>query len=145
MLAIDISVEHVRGDTHRHHHLDYHPISMNHGEVNYHDYLDGTIYDDIKSLKRGTRISALTVKIHDVITQMRNYQILNGPYNPNLRTWNYILRNMKKKINYSISIKADESFTCNCPAFINKPEVPCKHIIIVALVKNHEIKIGELI
>ena len=144
-MDIPVSVEHIRGETHRHHHFDFHARSMQHGDIIYHEYLDGIIYDDITKLKRGTKISALAIKMHDVITQFSKYQLLNGPYNPNSKTWNYVLRNIKKRVNYSISIKEDKTFSCNCPAYSNNISIPCKHVIIVALMKNHEIDTREIV
>jgi len=144
-MNIPVSIEHIRGDTHRHHHFDFHAQSMKHGETDYHSYLDGVVYDDITKLKRNTSLNRLVVKMHDVITQFSRYQLFNGPYSPNDQTWNYVLRNTKKRINYSVSIKADQTFSCNCPAYANNILIPCKHIIIVALMKNHEINVKEII
>jgi len=95
-MSIPVSIEHIRGETHRHHNFDFHAINMNHGDINYHAYLDGIVYDDIKKLKKTTKIGRVVTKIHDVITQISNYQVMNGPYNPDSQTWNYILRNIKK-------------------------------------------------
>lgn len=143
-MSIPVSVEHIRGETHRHHNFDFHSISMKHKE-DYHKHLDGLVYDDIKCLKKDTKISRLVHKMHDVITQLSGYQIYNGLYNPNPSTWNYVVRNIKKRVNYSVSIKGDKTFSCSCPAYSNNIVVPCKHIIIVALIKNHEINIEEII
>ena len=142
-MSMQFSTEYIRGHLHRHHSFDYHSIEMVHGETPYHDFLDGLVYEDIKKIPRGTKISSLVLRIHDVITQMHNYQLFYGPYCPDTQTWNYIIRNLKRKLNYSVSIKKDKSFSCNCPAYINSSEIPCKHIIIAALIKKHEIDLGE--
>jgi len=139
-MSIQFSIEHIRGKTHRHHDYDYHDRTMLHSAP-YHDFLDGMVYDDIKKIPQGTKISSLVLRIHDIITQLDNYQLLNGPYVPNTQTWNYVIRNLKKKLNYSVSIKKDKTFSCTCPAYINNSELPCKHIIIAALIKKHEIDI----
>lgn len=142
MIKTKWSVEYIRGKTHRHHNLDYHSIAMGHGIDNpLHSFLSGKVYETIKGIKRGTKLSSLVLKIHDVITQIDNYEIIHGPFKAGEQAWLYTVRNTAKKRNYAVSIRKDKSFSCTCPAYINNTCSPCKHIILAAITKGHEVDI----
>jgi hypothetical protein len=135
------STEYRRGDLHRHHHFDYHAVVIHHVE-DYHSCISDTVYENIELIHSNTKIGKLAALIYKAIANMHIYHVVTGLIRDD--AYSYLLHNKDTNGNYNIEISKSGEYRCNCPEFINRGKrnnLPCKHIVIVACAKGHEIKI----
>ena len=135
------STEYRRGDLHRHHHFDYHAVVMHHHEE-YHDCIKETVYENMDFVKADTKIGKLVRLAYKAVVNIHIYHVVNGPVKDDVYT--YLLHNTETNGNYNVDIKKDGTYRCNCPDFIRRGKtggVPCKHVVIVACVKGHDINL----
>jgi hypothetical protein len=132
-----LSKEYRRGDCHRHHNFDYHPVTMHHS-LPFHDYLLRTKYESLPRFK--TRIGKFVSAAYKAMRDLGEYVIIHVSSDVSGAQY-AVLHQAEESKQYEVRIGTDGLFRCTCPSFqeYHRLRLPCKHVVIVACAKGHDI------